>query len=75
MKKVSNTIDSTREWTLRHFNSLPEWMQDNEYLHHGHRPPTGSFAACFASIFKVHTGKFTFLLYDIREIFRTIRMI
>lgn len=30
IKKVSNTFDSTREWTLRHFNSLPDWMQDNE---------------------------------------------
>lgn len=34
---------------------LPTWLQDNEYLRSGHRPPLPSFASCFQSIFKLHT--------------------
>jgi len=29
-------------------------LQDNDFLHNGHRPPLPSFAACFKSIFRVH---------------------
>lgn len=66
IQKVSSTIDSTKEWTLNHFSNLPEWLQDNEYLHYGHRGPLNSFSACFQSIFKKHTGTFylTFELMD-----------
>lgn len=42
-------------WEVCHFNSLPKWLQDNDYLHTGHRPPLKSFKACFWSIFRVHT--------------------
>lgn len=42
-------------WKVTHFYSLPEWLQDNDFLHTGHRPPLPSFAACFKSIFRVHT--------------------
>uniref|UniRef100_A0A915JAA0 Uncharacterized protein n=1 Tax=Romanomermis culicivorax TaxID=13658 RepID=A0A915JAA0_ROMCU len=62
------TLDAAREqanilakkvwsasWKATHFYSLPEWLQDNDFLHAGHRPPLPSFTACFNSIFRVHT--------------------
>lgn len=42
-------------WRVAHHGSLPDWLKDNEYLMKGHRPPTNSFAACFKSIFRIHT--------------------
>jgi len=42
-------------WRAQHFDLLPDWLQDNEFLHRGHRPPLPSFAVCFQSIFKLHT--------------------
>nr|XP_027199285.1 adiponectin receptor protein 2-like isoform X2 [Dermatophagoides pteronyssinus] len=42
-------------WNLRHFHHLPQWLQDNDYLLFGHRPPLASFTACFWSIFRLHT--------------------
>lgn len=42
-------------WKNVHFKNLPKWLQDNDYLHRGHRPPLASFAACFKSIFRLHT--------------------
>ncbi|KAK7604853.1 hypothetical protein V9T40_006039 [Parthenolecanium corni] len=42
-------------WKNCHFHALPQWLQDNDFLHTGHRPPLNSFGACFKSIFRVHT--------------------
>uniref|UniRef100_A0A1I7YS86 Insulin-degrading enzyme n=1 Tax=Steinernema glaseri TaxID=37863 RepID=A0A1I7YS86_9BILA len=42
-------------WTVQHFDLLPEWLQDNEFLRHGHRPPLPSYAECFKSIWALHT--------------------
>nr|CAD7610651.1 unnamed protein product [Timema genevievae] len=42
-------------WKVCHFRNLPQWLQDNDYLHAGHRPPLPSFYACFKSIFRIHT--------------------
>ncbi|CAD5218995.1 unnamed protein product [Bursaphelenchus okinawaensis] len=42
-------------WTVQHYDLLPEWLQDNEYLRHGHRPPLPSVVECFKSILSVHT--------------------
>ncbi|XKL65198.1 hypothetical protein PGB90_005284 [Kerria lacca] len=42
-------------WKGCHFHALPQWLQDNDFLHTGHRPPLNSFWACFQSIFRVHT--------------------
>lgn len=42
-------------WKVCHFHALPQWLQDNDFLHTGHRPPLNSFWACFQSIFRVHT--------------------
>lgn len=42
-------------WKVCHFQALPDWLQDNDYLIWGHRPPLPSFSACFQSIFRIHT--------------------
>lgn len=42
-------------WKVCHFSSLPKWLQDNDFIHRGHRPPLPSFTACFRSIFRIHT--------------------
>ncbi|XP_036324385.1 adiponectin receptor protein [Rhagoletis pomonella] len=42
-------------WIVCHYKNLPKWLQDNDFLHRGHRPPLPSFSACFKSIFRVHT--------------------
>ena len=44
-----------RIWKACHFDKLPTWMRDNEYLHFGHRPQLPSFAECFRSIFRIHS--------------------
>ncbi|VDM47170.1 unnamed protein product [Toxocara canis] len=50
---VKKTWEAT--WRVQKFEYLPEWLQDNEYLRHGHRPPLPSFAECFRSILSLHT--------------------
>lgn len=42
-------------WKSCPFQALPSWLQDNDYLHDGHRPQLHSFLMCFQSIFRVHT--------------------
>ena len=42
-------------WRVVHHHYLPDWLQDNDFLHTGHRPPTNSFLVCFKSIFRIHT--------------------
>ncbi|KAL1432178.1 hypothetical protein MTO96_013512 [Rhipicephalus appendiculatus] len=42
-------------WDVCHFSALPKWLQDNDYLINGHRPPLPSFRACALSVFRVHT--------------------
>lgn len=42
-------------WKVCHYKNLPKWLQDNDFLHKGHRPPLPSFGACFKSIFRIHT--------------------
>lgn len=42
-------------WSVCHFRNLPVWLQDNDFLIFGHRPPLPSFKACFKSIFRIHT--------------------
>lgn len=37
------------------YPDLPPWLQDNNYLLTGYRPPLNSFRACFESIFYIHT--------------------
>ncbi|XP_076016185.1 adiponectin receptor protein 2-like [Genypterus blacodes] len=42
-------------WRVLPHDVLPDWLKDNDYLVHGHRPPMPSFRACFKSIFRIHT--------------------
>lgn len=42
-------------WKTCHFHHLPHWLQDNDYLMTGHRPPLDSYKACFYSLFRLHT--------------------
>uniref|UniRef100_A0A8C5LH70 Adiponectin receptor protein 1 n=1 Tax=Jaculus jaculus TaxID=51337 RepID=A0A8C5LH70_JACJA len=42
-------------WRVIPYDVLPDWLKDNDYLLHGHRPPRPSFQACFKSIFHIHT--------------------
>ncbi|KAI0987385.1 hypothetical protein GJ496_008116 [Pomphorhynchus laevis] len=42
-------------WRALPHHALPLWMQDNEYLLSGYRPPLPSVRACLASVFRMHT--------------------
>uniref|UniRef100_A0A8C8RKF2 Adiponectin receptor 2 n=1 Tax=Pelusios castaneus TaxID=367368 RepID=A0A8C8RKF2_9SAUR len=42
-------------WRVIPHDVLPDWLKDNDFLLHGHRPPMPSFRACFRSIFHLHT--------------------
>ena len=42
-------------WNAVSFESLPEWLRDNEFLHYHHRPPMYSIRGCIKSIFRMHT--------------------
>ncbi|XP_077988949.1 adiponectin receptor protein 1-like isoform X4 [Glandiceps talaboti] len=42
-------------WRVISFHHLPDWLKDNDFLRHYHRPPMPSFKCCFKSIFRVHT--------------------
>ncbi|XP_013397290.1 adiponectin receptor protein 2 [Lingula anatina] len=42
-------------WEIVHHNHLPNWLKDNEFLLHGHRPQLNSFSDCFKSVFRIHT--------------------
>lgn len=54
VRKLSRIIMNTA-WDVCHFKSQPQWMQDNDFLHFGHRPQLPSFKACLMSIFRLHT--------------------
>ena len=43
-----------QSWKVIHFSSLPQWLQDNDFLHFGHRPPLPT-VECFKSIIRIHT--------------------
>uniref|UniRef100_A0A1I8G9P3 Adiponectin receptor protein n=1 Tax=Macrostomum lignano TaxID=282301 RepID=A0A1I8G9P3_9PLAT len=45
----------TRGWRLTPHCRLPDWLKDNDFLVQGHRPQLNTFAACFKSIFRIHT--------------------
>jgi adiponectin receptor len=37
------------------FKSLPDWLQDNNFIIEGNRPTLSSFKACLLSLFRLHT--------------------
>ena len=41
-----------QSWKVIHFSHLPQWLQDNDFLHFGHRPPLPTIE-CFKSIIRV----------------------
>lgn len=42
------------KWKVIHFSSLPQWLQDNDFLHFGHRPPLPT-SECLKSVMRIHT--------------------
>ncbi len=52
---VQSYVRKLRDWKACHFEKLPTYLRDNDFLHFGHRPELRSFAACFKSIFRIHT--------------------
>ena len=48
-----------QSWKVIHFSHLPQWLQDNDFLHFGHRPPLPP-SECFKSIIRIHTETKTF---------------
>ncbi|CAL8277072.1 unnamed protein product [Gadus morhua 'NCC'] len=57
MEKMEEFVHKVWEgrWRVMPHDVLPDWLQDNDYLLDGHRPPMPSFRACFKSIFRIHT--------------------
>lgn len=53
-QKCLDGLVSAWNWSTLHFSSLPSWLQDNDYLKTGHRPPL-SYQGCFFSWFRLHT--------------------
>ncbi|XP_003741628.1 adiponectin receptor protein-like [Galendromus occidentalis] len=53
----STHIEPDKEgfWEVCHYSVLPHWLQDNDFLLNGHRPPLRSFKLCFNSLFRIHT--------------------
>ncbi|KAI1298767.1 Adiponectin receptor protein [Halotydeus destructor] len=54
-RKMSMALVDAACWSVCHFTSLPQWMQDNDYLHTGHRPQLGCMKACAKSVFRIHS--------------------
>nr|XP_024649288.1 adiponectin receptor protein 2 isoform X2 [Macaca nemestrina] len=57
MEKMEEFVCKVWEgrWRVIPHDVLPDWLKDNDFLLHGHRPPMPSFRACFKSIFRIHT--------------------
>uniref|UniRef100_A0A671LEK7 Adiponectin receptor 1 n=1 Tax=Sinocyclocheilus anshuiensis TaxID=1608454 RepID=A0A671LEK7_9TELE len=57
MEKMEEFVHKVWEgrWRVIPYHLLPDWLKDNDYLLHGHRPPMPSFRTCFGSIFRIHT--------------------
>jgi len=50
-----NVWHKFQSWKVVGFSNLPQFLQDNDFLKKGHRPPLPSFRECFKSIFRIHT--------------------
>ncbi|XP_062339618.1 adiponectin receptor protein 2 [Osmerus eperlanus] len=83
MEKMEEFVHKVWEgrWRVIPHDVLPDWLKDNDFLLHGHRPPMPSFRACFKSIFRIHTetgniwthllGCLFFLCLGLMYMFRT----
>lgn len=59
-------------WKAVHFDSLPDWLKDNEFLRFHHRPPMYSMRGCLKSIFRLHTETLNIWTHLVGFIFFTI---
>lgn len=57
LMKFEKQLEKVAHWAWKtvSFESLPHYLQDNEFLKSSHRPPMNSFQGCFKSIFRMHT--------------------
>lgn len=53
-RKISRVILDAA-WNVCHFDSLPNWMQDNDFIANSHRPQLNCFRTCAMSIFRLHS--------------------
>uniref|UniRef100_A0A914Y390 Adiponectin receptor protein n=1 Tax=Panagrolaimus superbus TaxID=310955 RepID=A0A914Y390_9BILA len=44
-----------KRWVVQHYEKLPTWLRDNEFIITGHRPPLPSIRSCLKSIFSIHS--------------------
>ena len=58
-------------WESISHHELPNWLKDNEFIEHGHRPELPSITACLKSWFRLHTetGNIWTHLFGIKKIF------
>jgi len=50
-----NVWQKFQSWKVVGYSNLPQFLQDNDFLRKGHRPPLPNLAECFKSIFRIHT--------------------
>lgn len=54
--KTNDSLEAIKSgWISCDYCNLPSWLQHNDCLLSGHRPPLPSVRACFQSIFRIHT--------------------
>jgi len=53
-EQAEQFVKKVWDWNVTHFKMLPEWLQDNDFVCSGYRPPLPSCKECFKSIFRVH---------------------
>ena len=59
-------------WNVVPFEALPFWLQDNEFLRSGHRPPMHSFQGCIKSMFRLHTETWNIWTHLVGFLFFTV---
>ena len=60
-----------KAWKAVHFDTLPDWLKDNEFLRRHHRPPMYSMRGCLKSMFRLHTETLNIWTHLIGFIFFT----
>jgi hypothetical protein len=50
-----NVWQKFQSWKVVGYSNLPQFLQDNDFLKKGHRPPLPNLTECFKSIFRIHT--------------------
>ena len=54
-KEISQTLFTPEQkGSLKAWDEIPSWQQDNEFILSGYRPATGSFKRCFESLGYAH---------------------